>query len=141
MPVHQTLILSFLNFKKTPKDFLEIQVSNCFIRNKGSVNSWESTLILTFILTNMSINYVRRQTRNSMLQLELLSILWTSISEEFSRRLLYYHSCIVAQMLHSRKMEHRINRIHKRALRLIYEDSHDLTFQELLAKDKSVNVN
>ena len=37
-------------------------------------------------------------------------------------------------------MEHRINSIHKRALKLVYQDSSDLTFQELLAKDKSVSV-
>ena len=43
-------------------------------------------------------------------------------------------------MFHSRKMEHRINSIHKRALNLVYQDSLDLTFQELLAKDKSVSV-
>ena len=43
-------------------------------------------------------------------------------------------------MFHSRKMEHRINSIHKRALKSVYQDSPDLTFQELLAKDKSVSV-
>ena len=43
-------------------------------------------------------------------------------------------------MFHSRKMEHRINNIHKRALKLVYQDSPDLTFQELLAKDNSVSV-
>ena len=43
-------------------------------------------------------------------------------------------------MFHSRKVEHRINSIHKRALKLVYENSHDFTFQELLAKDKSVRV-
>ena len=37
-------------------------------------------------------------------------------------------------------MEHRINNIHKRALTLVYKDSHELMFQELLAKDKSVSV-
>ena len=37
-------------------------------------------------------------------------------------------------------MEHRINSIHKRAFKLVYQDSPDLTFQELLAKDKSVSV-
>ena len=37
-------------------------------------------------------------------------------------------------------MEHRINSIHKRASKLVYQDSHDLTFHELLAKDKSVIV-
>ena len=43
-------------------------------------------------------------------------------------------------MFHSRKMEHRINSIHERALKLVYQDSTDPTFQELLAKDKSVRV-
>ena len=37
-------------------------------------------------------------------------------------------------------MEHRINSIHKRALKLANQDSPDLTFQELLAKDKSVSI-
>ena len=37
-------------------------------------------------------------------------------------------------------MEHRINSIEKRALKLVCQDSHDLTFQELLAKDKSIRV-
>ena len=37
-------------------------------------------------------------------------------------------------------MEHRINSIHKRVLKLVFQDSPELTFQELLAKDKSVSV-
>ena len=37
-------------------------------------------------------------------------------------------------------MEHRINSFHKRALKLVSEDSHDLTFQELLPKGKSVSA-
>ena len=43
-------------------------------------------------------------------------------------------------MFYSRKMEHGINSIHKRALKLVYQDSHDITFQELLIKHKSVSV-
>lgn len=30
-------------------------------------------------------------------------------------------------------MGHRIKSIHRRALKLVYEDSHDLTYQELIA--------
>ena len=37
-------------------------------------------------------------------------------------------------------MENRINSIHKIALKLVYRDTHELTFQELLAKGKSANV-
>ena len=40
-------------------------------------------------------------------------------------------------MLHSTMMEHMINSIHKRALKVVFEDFHDLISQELLAKDKS----
>ena len=43
-------------------------------------------------------------------------------------------------MLYCRKMEHRINDIHKRALKLVYQDYHDLTLQKLLAKDKSATA-
>ena len=43
-------------------------------------------------------------------------------------------------MFHGRKMEHRIDSIHKSALKLAYPDSHDVTFEDLLAKDKSVSV-
>ena len=43
-------------------------------------------------------------------------------------------------MFHSRKVEHRIDSIHKRTLKLAYQDSHDLSFQELLTKDKSFSV-
>ena len=48
--------------------------------------------------------------------------------------------CPLIWMFHSRKMEHRMNSIHKTALKLVYQDFHDLMFQELLAKDKSVSV-
>ena len=43
-------------------------------------------------------------------------------------------------MFHSRTMEHRINRIHERALRLVYDQSHELTFDQLLVKDNSVSI-
>ena len=39
-------------------------------------------------------------------------------------------------MFHRRAMEHRINRIHERTLRLIYPNQHQLTFKELLEKKK-----
>ena len=42
--------------------------------------------------------------------------------------------CPLIKMSHSRKNQHRINSIHKIALRLFYEDFHHLKFQELPAK-------
>ena len=48
--------------------------------------------------------------------------------------------CPLIWMFHSRTMEHRINRIHERALRLVYDQSNGLTFDQLLIKDNSVSI-
>ena len=48
--------------------------------------------------------------------------------------------CPLIWMFHSRTMEHRINKIHERALRLVYDQSQELTFDELLIKDNSVRI-
>ena len=42
-------------------------------------------------------------------------------------------------MFHSRQINHKINKLHERALRIVYND-HFSPFQELLSKDKSVTV-
>jgi exonuclease III len=47
--------------------------------------------------------------------------------------------CPLLWMFHSRKLNHRINRIHERCLRLIYKD-YVSTFQELLVKDSSLTI-
>ena len=45
-------------------------------------------------------------------------------------------------MFHSRNSENRVNKLHERALRLVYDDSPYLSFDELLMliKDKSVSI-
>ena len=45
----------------------------------------------------------------------------------------------VVWMFHSRKLNNHINRIHERALRIVYQD-HNSTFEELLAKDGSLKI-
>jgi hypothetical protein len=47
--------------------------------------------------------------------------------------------CPLIWMFHSRTMNNRINRLHERALRLVYKES-DLSFEELLEKDNSFTV-
>ena len=59
-------------------------------------------------------------------------ILKTFIESQFSH-------CPLVWMFTSRKMNRKMNHIHERALRLVYNDYY-LTFQALLAKDKSVCV-
>ena len=50
-----------------------------------------------------------------------------------------FNYCPVVWMFHNRTLNHKINKLHERALRLVYKDE-TLTFQELLDKDDSVTV-
>ena len=43
-------------------------------------------------------------------------------------------------MFHSRRMEHRINKIYERALRIIHPSDSKLTFKELLDKNKTATI-
>ena len=42
-------------------------------------------------------------------------------------------------MFHSRTLNTKINKLHERALRLVYKDEH-LTFEQLLAKDGTITI-
>ena len=42
--------------------------------------------------------------------------------------------------LSSRDMESRVSKIHERALRLVYDDSRNLPFEELLVKSNSISI-
>ena len=47
--------------------------------------------------------------------------------------------CPLVWMFHNRTMNNRINKIHERALRLVYQDNNS-TFSELLTKDNSFSI-
>ena len=47
--------------------------------------------------------------------------------------------CPVIWMFHSRSLNNKINRLHERSLRIIYNDKHS-TLEELLANNNSVSV-
>ena len=42
-------------------------------------------------------------------------------------------------MIHNKKLNKKINKVHERALRIVYGD-HNTSFLELLNKDKSVTI-
>ena len=50
--------------------------------------------------------------------------------------LIEFGYCPLIWMFHSRALNNRVNRLHERALGLVYKDPH-LTFEELLRKDNS----
>ena len=47
--------------------------------------------------------------------------------------------CPAVWMFHSRSLNNKINRLHERCLRIIYNDKHS-NFEELLVKDNSVSI-
>ena len=50
-----------------------------------------------------------------------------------------FNYCPLVCMCHSRGLNNKINNIHKRALRIVYQDK-KLNLQDLLQKDKSVSI-
>ena len=51
----------------------------------------------------------------------------------------HFGYCPLVWMMHSRKLNNRINRIHERALRLVYKDDIS-SFSDLLKKDNSFTI-
>ena len=49
-------------------------------------------------------------------------------------------SCAIIWMFHGRRVGQRINKIHERALLLIYLSDSKLTFEEVLDKNKTVGI-
>jgi len=50
-----------------------------------------------------------------------------------------FNFCPLVWMCHSRELNHKINQLHERALRVVYKNS-SLTFQQLLEMDKSFTI-
>ena len=50
-----------------------------------------------------------------------------------------FNYCPLIWMLHNRALNNKINHIHERALRIVYDD-HSSSFDDLLNKDKSVTI-
>ena len=50
-----------------------------------------------------------------------------------------FQYCRLVWMFHSRTLNNRINKIHERALRLVYKDD-EYTFEQLLDKDNTVTI-
>ena len=50
-----------------------------------------------------------------------------------------FNYCPLVWMFHSRTLNTKINKLHERALRLVYKDE-NLTFEQLLAKDNSITI-
>ena len=108
---------------------------------KAALNFWGYTL--TILNFDYHVNQLCKKTSKNLHALARIAK-YMDINKQrmlmktFLSSLLSY--CPLIWIFHSRKMEFRINTIHKSALKLVYEHSRNLTFHKLLPKDKSVNV-
>ena len=75
---------------------------------------------------------LRKRTGHRLHRSEKRSIMNAFILSQFSY-------CPLIWMFHNRKREHRINKIHERALRIVYND-HQCTFEELPQIDNSFTI-
>ena len=72
----------------------------------------------------MIVNYMNLSKRKALMKTFVIS---------------QFNYCPLVWMFHSRKLNHRINSIHERALRVTYQD-YQSTFLQLLQKDNSVTI-
>ena len=80
---------------------------------------------------NQKLHALARKSKY-VLQKKLIITMKAFVSLQFA----YYP---LIWMFHSRQINHKINKLHERALRIVYND-HFSSFEELLSKDKSVTV-
>ena len=93
------------------------------------------TLGQNFIINNIELLKGRKCKRRCLM------------SKQLSKRKCFMKAFVTSQfiycpliwMFYSRELSNRINRIHERALRLVYQDN-NLSFAELLEKDNSVTI-
>ena len=96
-------------------------------------NNLNYTEHVSNICKNVSMKHHALATiSNVMCQQKLRTLLKAFIESQFSY-------CPLVWMFHSRTLNNRINKLHERALRLVYKDS-QLTFEQLLEKDNSFTI-
>ena len=121
---------------------VDIQISDIKVTSKSRVK-----LLGIHIDNRLNFDYhVSQLCKKASKKLHALARIFKYV--ETSKRRVLVNSFITSQfsycpliwMFHSRKMEHSINKIHERALRLIYPSDSKLTFKELLDKNKTVSI-
>ena len=120
---------------------VSIKIGNATIRNTNS----EKLLGIT-IDSKLTFNeHVKNLCQKASQKLHALARIANYMSQEKLRIIMkafvtsQFGYCPLVWMHHSRTLNARINKIHERALRLVYKDNSS-TFNELLHKDLSVTI-
>ena len=118
---------------------VDIQISDIKVTSESRVK-----LLGIHIDNRLNFDYhVSQLCKKASKKLHVLAAIFKYV--ETSKRRVLVNSFITSQfsycpliwMFHSRRMERRINKIHQRALRLIYPSDSKLTFKELLEKKQN----
>ena len=141
------IITSKLNAEKC-----HLLVSNhnkdIFINVEEEIIECENSVKLLGVTLDNKLNFnehVSNICKKASLKLHALARISNYMSQEKLRILMkafiesQFAYCPLTWMFHSRTLNNRINRLHERALRLVYKDTH-LTFAELLRKDNSFSI-
>ena len=106
---------------------------------------WE-TVRNIYIDSNFSFEYhINRIWRKASQKLLALSRIAKYISEDEKRMLFksfiisQFNYCPIVWMCHGRGLNNKINNIHERALRIVYQDKKS-SFETLLKRDKSTSI-
>ena len=121
---------------------VEIQIKNTIISSVKRVE-----LLGVHIDGRLDFDYhVNEICRKASKKIHALSRLCKYMDQNKRRMLMrafiisQFSYCPLVWMFHTRHAKNRVNKIHERALRLVYDDSPYLSFDELLIKDKSVSI-
>ena len=115
---------------------------------KGSIieSSNCEKLLGIYIDSNFSFEYhINRICRKASQKLHALSRIAKFISENKKRMLFksfiisQFNYCPIVWMCHGRGLNNKINNIHERALRIVYQDKKS-SFETLLKRDKSTSI-
>ena len=121
---------------------VDIQISDIKVTSESTVK-----LLGIHIDNRLNFDYhVCQLCKKSSKKLHALARIFRYV--ETSKRRVLVNSFITSQfshcpliwMFHSRRMEHKINKIHERVLRLICPSDSKLTFKEFLDKNKTVSI-
>ena len=140
------------NFLQLNPNKCKLLISNCdkdisLILENEVIECSESVKLLGVSIDNrLNFNeHVSNLCKKVSTKLHALAGISKYISQEKLRLLMkafiesQFSYCPLVWMFHSRTLNNRINRLHERGLRIVYND-HNLSFDELLRKDNSFSI-
>ena len=141
-----------INFFKLNADKCKLLISNqednLSVDIEGEIITCQSTVKLLGIIIDNKLNFnehISNICKKVSLKLHVLARVSHLMDHEKLRLLMkafiesQFSYCSLIWMFHSRKLNNRINKLHERALRLVYKDLSS-SFEELLDRDKSFSM-